>query len=310
MIVTLTLNPAIDRTIKIDRINPKDVTRVKKTIRDAAGKGINVSKVIASLGGDTVCSGFLAGVNGEYIKKALDKLHIENSFIDVQGETRENIKLHETELSNVIEINEQGPSITTSELDKLTNTLYSLLKQGDILVISGSIPKGVPNEYYKNIIEHFNHQDVKTVLDTSLDLLKISIEGKPFLIKPNLFELEKLCGKSLSSVEAILIEAKNIVNNGIKEVIVSLGKDGVLYVNKEKVYKVTVPEVDVESTVGAGDSFVAGYSYGLDSKKTIEQNLLYAASVATASCMTEGTQPGSIDDINEIYKNTKIEEVE
>ena len=309
MIVTLTLNPAIDRTIKVDQINQRDVTRVTKTIRDAAGKGINVSKVIHSLGGNTIAAGFLAGENGAFIKKALSALNISYNFVEVEGNTRENIKIQETNKNNVIEINESGPTITKEETNRLNNTLDKLLQPGDILVMSGSIPKGIENDYYKKLIEKHRQNNVKTILDTSLELLTIGLEGKPHIIKPNLYELEKLVGKELKTTTEIIQEARQICKQGIHQVIVSLGSEGVLYVDLDQVLKVTVPKVEVESTVGAGDSFVAGLSYSLDNNYSLENTLMYSASVATASCMTEGTNPGSKEDINEIYKKVKIEEV-
>ena len=309
MIVTLTLNPAIDRTIKVDQINQRDVTRVTKTIRDAAGKGINVSKVIHSLGGNTIATGFLAGENGAFIKKALSALNLSYNFVEVEGNTRENIKIQETNKNNVIEINESGPTITKEETNRLNNTLDKLLQPGDILVMSGSIPKGIEKDYYKKLIEKHRQNNVKTILDTSLELLTIGLEGKPHIIKPNLYELEKLVGKELKTTTEIIQEARQICKQGIHQVIVSLGSEGVLYVDLDQVLKVTVPKVEVESTVGAGDSFVAGLSYSLDNNYSLENTLMYSASVATASCMTEGTNPGSKEDINEIYKKVKIEEV-
>ncbi len=309
MVVTLTLNPAIDRTIKVPLLNQRDVTRVTSTRRDAAGKGINVSKVIASLQGDTVCTGFLAGDNGVFIQNQLDQLSIRTDFVQVSGETRENIKIQETDTNKVLEINELGPTISPSELQEITTKLDNLLQEGDVLVISGSMPKGINQDYYKTLLERYNAKGVTTLLDTSLHLLTRGIEGKPSIIKPNLYELEKLTGKTLSSNNDIIDEAKKLLQKGIKEVIVSMGKDGVLYISNNKVYKVTVPSVQVESTVGAGDSFVAGYSYALDNNFKLTKALRYAASVATASCKTEGTNPGSLEDITEIYKESTISEV-
>lgn len=309
MIVTLTLNPAIDRTIKVSRINQRDVTRVQKTLRDAAGKGINVSKVIKSLGGNTIATGFIAGENGEFIKKSLSSLTIPFDFIEVTGNTRENIKIQETEINNVIEINEIGPTISKNEIDNLIKKLDSLLQKGDILVMSGSIPKGVNKDFYKNLIIKYRKKSIITILDTSLELLKIGIEGVPQIIKPNLYELEKLVGKDLKTTEEIIKEARLLCKTGINQVLISLGSDGVLYVDLEKALRVSVPSVKVESTVGAGDSFVAALSYSLDNEYNLEKTLVFSASVATASCMTEGTNPGTKENIEQVYKQVKIKEV-
>jgi len=309
MVITLTLNPAIDRTIKVDEINDKDVTRVQKTLRDAAGKGINVSKVVASLGGSTICTGFLAGENGKYINDTLTKLGISTDFVWVDGETRENIKIQETTKNNVIEINEKGPNIEQEDLESIKQKLDTLLKRGDILVISGSVPTGVPINFYHDIIMKYNDLGVITILDTSLELLKQNLSANPKIIKPNLYELSKLVQKELETEKDIIKEARQLCDQGINEVIVSLGKDGSLYVNKEQVYKVTVPIIKVESTVGAGDSFVAGLSFAIEQGYEITKKLKFASSVASASCMAEGTNPGNDEDIDLIFKQTILKEV-
>ncbi len=309
MIYTLTLNPAIDITINVKLINHRDVTRVDKKIKDAAGKGINVSKVIASLNGESTSFGFVAGVNGEFIKQQLDQLQIKHSFTSIEGETRENIKILETKMSNVIEINESGPTINDDSLQELTNNLICALKKDDILVIAGSIPPGVKKCYYKHLIDTCNEIGVITVLDTSLSLLESAIEGVPSVIKPNLFELEQLTNKTLKSDQDIINEGLLLNEKGIKHVIVTLGKKGSIYVSKEKVYKIEVPEIKAKSTVGAGDSFVGGFVYMLSNQESILDSLVYASSVASASCLTEGTKPGSIDDINNIKEKISIGEV-
>jgi len=309
VIVTLTLNPAIDRYVKVKQISRIDVTRVLEVRKDPAGKGINVSKVIKKLGGKSIATGFIGGTNGEFILNKLADLKIENDFIKVQGETRENIKIHEVEIDNFLEINESGPFIEDFSVNALFDKLDELLNVGDTLVLSGSIPKGVPVDIYSKIITNAKRKGVMTVLDTSLILLKESLNAKPDIIKPNLYELEEFCGKTLNDDTDIIIEARKIVNIGINEVIVSLGKDGILYISDDVVFKVSVPTVKIESTVGAGDSFVGGLCFAYDNDYDLEEKLLFAASVATASVMTPGTNPGSIDEVNEILKNTKIKEV-
>lgn len=309
MIYTLTLNPAIDRTIIVDEISKVDVTRVQKTRRDAAGKGINVSKVIDSLGGTSVCLGFIAGENGRYIKNQLAQNNIKNVFVDVEGETRENIKVLQTNSSGMIELNEKGPIITKEDKEKLFNILDSLLVKNDVLAISGSIPQGLDVSIYKEIIERYKSKGVVIVLDASGDLFTVGIEGLPHIIKPNKYELEKYLNKPLVSDRDIALEAKKLIVKGIDKVIVSLGKEGAIYVDCENSYRVVVPSLEVKSTVGAGDSFVAGLCVGLSRFDDEQELIKYAASVGSASCLTEGTYPGTIEDIENIKEKILVQEI-
>jgi len=306
MIVTVTLNPAVDRTIKVEEINEKDVTRVKKTIRDAAGKGINVSKVICSLGGTTFATGFLGGSNGAFIQKELLKLKVPNDFVLVKGETRENMKIHETLTNRMLELNESGPLVNDSDVQKLLSVLDKMLHKEDVLVLSGSIPQGLDKNIYEVLIKRYRSKGIITILDTSLDLLKEGIKGNPNIIKPNLYELEQLVGKKLHSDDEIVAEARMLCKNGIDEVIVTLGKDGAILVNLNESLKIDAPSVKVESTVGAGDSFVGGISYSIDQGYGIEKRLKFATAVASASVMSEGTNPGKKEDIERLIELVQI----
>lgn len=309
MIYTVTLNPAIDRTVLVEEINEKDVTRVVKTVRDAAGKGINVSKVIASLGGESIATGFLAGSNGEFIQVEMISKHIKEAFVFVAGETRENIKLIETKTGKTLEINEAGPTIEPQYLDQFIKSLDRLLKKDDIVVLSGSIPGGIPTNIYQILIERYQELGITTILDSSKELLQLGIKGKPTIIKPNRYELELYSGKTLSTDQDIIEEALKICELGIKEVVITLGKEGAIFVSKEQSYKIESPQVTVQSSVGAGDSFVAGMAYALSQGYDIEKRLKYAASVAGACVMSEGTNPGKLSDVQRLFEFVKIEEI-
>jgi 1-phosphofructokinase len=307
MIYTLTLNPAVDHTIYVDEINNKDVTRVKKTIKDGAGKGINVSKVLRTLHVDSICLGFIAGDNGRYIKNELAKRDIPIGFIEVNGETRENIKLIITHENKVIELNEVGPKINSSNKKELIMKLDNLLKKDDILVISGSVPEGIEKTMYADIVDRY--KDVFTILDVSGELFTYGVQGLPNVIKPNLYELEQYANKSLKSDNAVIEVCKKLVEQGIEHVVVTLGSKGALYVSAEHVYKVEIPTVQAKSTVGAGDSFVAGLVYGFHHHFSVDKLLQYAAAVASASVKSEGTAKVDPEDINELFYLTKVKEI-
>ena len=306
MIYTLTLNPAIDRTIYTPSLNKEDVTRVEKTLRDAAGKGINTSKVLRQLNIESVCLGFIAGSNGQFIKNSLDTLNIRQNFIKIPGETRENIKLIEQNTNQIYEINESGPNLQSEHLLVLFKQL-DLLKSDDILILSGSAPKGVSSDIYQIIINRYPH--LFTILDASGPLFKAGIKAIPNVIKPNKFELEQYAGRELSTIEDIIGVSKDLLKDGIDYVFVSLGREGALVASIDKILHATVPSLKIKSTVGAGDSFVAGLARAFNEKQSLEDILRYASSVGSASVLSEGTASVNISDIDTLYNQINIKKL-
>ena len=306
MIYTLTLNPAIDRTIYTASLSKEDVTRVEKTIRDAAGKGINTSKVLKQLSVDSICLGFIAGANGQFIQNSLEALDIKQNFITVAGETRENIKLIEQSTHQIYEINESGPTLHQAHLDILFKQLDSL-KKDDILILSGSAPKGISSDIYETIIKTYPH--LFTILDSSGPLFKAGLNAKPNVIKPNKFELEQYAGRTLSTLEDIINVSKDILKSGIDYVFVSLGSSGSIVLSINETLHATVPSLKIKSTVGAGDSFVAGLAKTFNEKQSLEDILRYASSVGSASVLSEGTASVNISDIDTLYNQIKIKKI-
>lgn len=310
MIYTLTLNPAIDRTVYVDEVNFKDVTRVKKVTREAAGKGINVSKVIDSMNQKSKCVAFAGGRNGEFISDALCEKEIPYMIIQLEGNTRENIKVIPNDKGNVLELNESGCEIPADRLDKMYSYLDEYLIEDDILVLSGSVPSNLSDTIYYDIINRYRKKGVKTILDTSKDLFKEGLKGLPSVIKPNLYELEVYFGTEIKSVGEAIEYSKKLVESGVEEVLVTLGKDGSIYVSKDEVYKVSIPSVDVKGTVGAGDSYVAGYAIALQQKLPVVERLKYASAVSIASCLQPGSAPGKQNDVNDVLKNITVDKIE
>lgn len=299
MIYTITLNPAIDRTVFVSTINTKDVTRVLKTTRDAAGKGVNVARVIHALDEPVVCLGFLGGENGMFISEELERLGIKNHCIKIQKNTRENIKIVQEENANVIELNESGKKVEEHEIEAFMEHFTQSVSTEDIVILSGSIPNGVPSDIYHRLIKLCNQLEITTILDASGELFAHSITAGPSVIKPNLYELEQYLNESIQCDERVIEIANTFFKHNIKEIIVSMGKDGSIYVSKDIAYRIKGPSVHVRSTVGAGDSFVAGYSVGLQRHMDVKKRLQLATAVATASVETDGTMPGSM---TQVYK--------
>lgn len=309
MIITLTLNPAIDRTISIESLSKTDVNRVLDVRKDAAGKGINVARVVSSLGLKSLACGIVAGSNGAWIKKELDDLKINYLFHEVSGETRENIKVHVKETSDVIELNETGPKCSPKDLDSILKILKEVVKKDDILVLSGSAPKGLPVNVYQIIMDHLKDLEPIVILDTSNELLVEGMKSKPDIIKPNRHELEKYFNRNYQTTNEMIVDAKTLIQKGIKEVIISLGSKGSIFVSEKEVYHIKGIHVDAKSIIGAGDAFVGGLAYGIHMGYDTVKRLSYATAVATASVLTQGTMPGKNTDVLNFLKQIEIEKI-
>ncbi|HKL42427.1 MAG TPA: 1-phosphofructokinase [Clostridia bacterium] len=307
MIITVTLNPAVDKTINIDSFKINSVNRVWKSRKDAGGKGINVSKVLMELGENSVATGFLGGETGLAIKHYMEKIKINDKFITVAGETRENLKIVDPENNTFTDINDIGPSINNNNIDLLKKTIHELTVENELIVFSGSIPIGCPEEIYKELIEIAHKNDAYVILDTYGKPFKLALDGKPDLIKPNIEELEAYFNQKLEKIDEIVNIVQNkIIPKGIPSVVVSLGVEGALLINKDYYYKTTGLKVKVESTVGAGDAMVAGIAFSIKNNFDSKLQLLYGSAAATGNIMTPGTQTGDIETIKALLEKISI----
>lgn len=297
MIMTVTLNPAIDKTVEIDNFKVGTVNRISSMRLDAGGKGINVSKIVKLLGGRSKAFGILAGNNGQYIKNYMDSCGIENDFVFVDGETRTNIKVIDKLKSTNTDINESGPDTTAEEMELLEEKIFSMADGDTILVFSGSTPSSVPADIYKRMILKAKNYGIRSIMDCDGELLRQGIEAGPYLIKPNIYELEKLTGRSLPNMEEIIDAAKGIQKYGVDIVVVSHGEKGALFIDREDIIHAEGLKVDVKSTVGAGDSMVAALAYALDLNYPFEKAVVLAAASAAAKVTTSGSQPPELQDI-------------
>ncbi|HKL41573.1 MAG TPA: 1-phosphofructokinase [Clostridia bacterium] len=301
MIITVTLNPAIDQTVYIDNFQINEVNRIKSIRKDIGGKGINVSQNLNNLKKDNLCVSILAGLNGRFIKDALVYQGFNFKMFEVDGEVRINLKAVDLKNNTFTDINEPGFELSEEESQNIIRSIVELAKPDDILVLSGSVPKGFQSNVYQEIIENV---ECKTILDTSGELFVKGLEAKPYLIKPNIHELEELLNvEKISSEKEIVTSAKKLIENGVEIVVVSLGAQGSIYVTQDKTHKIEGKKVDVKSTVGAGDSMVAALAIALDENYTIENMAKFASAVSTASIMSEGSQPGDIKIIEELMNN-------
>jgi len=308
-IVTITLNPAVDRTLYFTQFNVGQVNRVGKERLDPAGKGINVAKVLKSLGYDVAVSGFLGQENANTFEDYFEAQGISNYFIKVDGATRVNTKIVDEASGQVSELNFPGIHDGTSNLQELENVIEQLAVESKFFVLSGSLPEEAPNDLYRKFTEMLKSYDCKVFLDTSGAALAEGIKAKPYAIKPNLDELKQFVGHSLDQEIDVLNAVERLISSGIAKVVISLGGKGALFADRNQRLLVRPPNVRVSSTVGAGDALVAGLVYGEAQGLSLTEQARWATAVAAASVAQPGTQAGQLNDVEKLLPKVIIEEM-
>lgn len=296
MIYTVTLNPSLDYIVGVEGFKEGQLNRTSSELILPGGKGINVSIVLQNLGVESVALGFMAGYTGQAIINLLKSYNVASDFVDVSdGLSRINIKLRNTSGNSVnseSEINGIGPVIKEEELGEFYSKLESL-EDGDVLVLSGSIPTSLPSDIYRIIMDKVSNRNILTVVDAGKDLLLKVLDRHPTLIKPNHIELGELFGVSIKSQDMAIDYARKLQGMGAVDVLVSMaGAGAVLVTGDGNAYKKDAPSGQVINSVGAGDSMVAGYLYGLmkpcdtmDSRYI--QALTYGLAAGSASAFSE-----------------------
>lgn len=305
MIYTVTLNPAIDKTVVIKNFNPGAVNRVKSVREDPGGKGINVSKCLKNLGAESTAAMILAGDTGRRLKTMVENLQIPVLAVWAEGENRTNLKIIDPERMENTDINEPGPAVNGKLLEELKLAIGSLIRPEDIVILSGSLPAGVDRSLYGAWTAYFRGLGACVYLDADGEPMHKGLAAVPYMIKPNDGELAALLGKNLT-VEEMLQEGKRLHDTGIAEVVISLGGDGALFVNADGVFWAEGLKVEVKSTVGAGDSMVAAMAFGQARKLEREKMLRLAIAMGAASVMQSGTQSPEADLVWELAEQVKI----
>lgn len=288
MIYTVTLNPALDRTVWVQKIQPDDSNRIEREQRFAGGKGIDVSKVLTSFGVSNKALGFIGGFAGEELEGLLLNQGVACDFIGISGETRTNIVVNDIGRRTQTVFSARGPEIKPFELMRMIHKIEKLEKP-DMVIISGSLPPGVHPEIYRKLTEIVKSAGGRVVLDTDGDALKVGIDGFPDVIKPNIHELSRLVSMELKEINEIIHAAQKIHGKGVGIVLVSMGAKGILLISETDQYVASPPDVKVKNTIGAGDSAVAGFVYGLTGGRSLKDALIYAVAAGTATTLRPGT---------------------
>ena len=301
MIYTITLNPALDYIIKLKELVPNEINTSESEYILPGGKGINVSIILKRLDVESVTLGFISGFTGKEIQKLVEKEKIKTDFINLEeGHSRINVKILEDEKETAI--NSKGPLVDNKSIEKLYQKLNNL-KENDILVLSGSIPKGIKEDIYEEICEEIKDKNVKIVVDSTKKLLLNTLKYRPFLIKPNHHELGEIFNVQIVNQDQAIEYAKKLQQKGARNVLVSMGEKGsVLLDENGKSYKKDVIKSrNVVNTVGAGDSMVAGFLAGYLKYKNYEDALKLG--IASASATVNNVFLGTKDEINEYFNS-------
>ncbi len=303
MIYTVTLNPAIDYYIVMDKFVEGELNSLRDGYTLAGGKGINVSKVLKNFGRENTALGFVGGFTGDYIKNSLKTYGVEGNFVELAENTRINIKMKTEEKES--EISGKSPVNTEENKKELLDSLKKI-KDGDVLVLSGSVPKTMGNEIYKDIIKKIP-KGVKVILDTRDEPFKFSLEAGVYLTKPNKNELSEFFEKELKTIEEIMEAGEKLRTMGSENVIVSMGKDGSMLITESGVYLGNAPVGKLVSSVGAGDSMVAGIIYGITGGNSIEDSYKYGIASGSATAFSEGLT--TLETMENLLKDIKIKKI-
>jgi 6-phosphofructokinase 2 len=301
-IITLTVNPAIDKSTTVAGMSPSNKLRCSTPVFDAGGGGINVSRAIKRLNGESLCMHLSGGDTGNRLVEILEEDSIDQLVVSTATRTRENFSVTDTTTNQQFRFGMPGSLIDESEWKEVLQRLEKLLKEGDYLVASGSLPAGVPNDFYKKVALICEKKNAKLILDTSGEPLLKAAKSGVYLLKPNLGELSAMCGVETVSVLELEDLAKEFLKKKTCEVlVVSLGPQGAMLITENITEHVLAPTVFAKSTIGAGDSMVAGMVFSLAQGKSLKEVVGFGVACGSATTMNSGTQLFNKEDVDKLY---------
>jgi 6-phosphofructokinase 2 len=302
MIVTITMNPAVDKSTSIDKLVSEKKMRCSELITEAGGGGINISKAIKELGGDSLAVFPSGGMNGKLIENYLSERQISFKSIPVAHETRENIVVRETDTNSQFRFVMPGAPLSEKEAHACFELLQQLEPRPTCIVASGSLPPGLPEDFFAQLGKVVKQLNARYIIDTSGKPLQLAAKEGVYLLKPNLGELSALVGKEHLEVNEVDDAAMEVVKQGSCEVmVVSMGATGALLVTRDGCEHIPTPTVKKQSTVGAGDSMVAGMMWMLSQEKPISEMARFGVACGTAATMNPGTQLFKKEDVYRLY---------
>ena len=306
MIYTVTLNPAIDRELTVSHIEYDTVLRALGWQIDFGGKGFNVSRMLRAMGTDSCAVGFVGGKSGKTLEEGLQALGIETDFVRVADETRTNISIVTSDHSHYLKVNEPGPEIPASRQAELMERIGRHIRSGDWWVVAGSLPPGVSETMYAEMVKVIEAGDAHSILDTSGPALAYGCRAGAYLVKPNASEAENLTGMAVQTPDDALKAASCIREMGAKMVVISLGKMGAVLSTDQQSWLAISPPIEESSPIGAGDALVGGLVWALSSGKSLSEALQWGVASGAASASLDGTAVGGREFVRSLYEQVTI----
>lgn len=306
MIITVTLNPALDKTASCCKVLPGALNRLNNIKVDAGGKGINVSKTIAALGGKTLATGFIGGSTGDEIDEILKNMGIETDFVRVSGHTRSNLKVL-TESLEITEFNEPGPEISAEEFFALKDKLTSLAGINSLFVFSGSIPQGLAPDTYRVLIEAVRKKGARAFLDADGEAFRHALSAKPDFVKPTIFELMQFYNEATEQPKKELVRlCERLIETGVGRVALSMGADGAIFVSPDEALFSPGIEVQVKSTVGAGDAMTGAFAFAFERGMNFRKSAALAMAASAGAVTTQGTHPSERRTVDALLRRVRL----
>jgi 1-phosphofructokinase family hexose kinase len=307
-IITITLNPAVDLACSVPEFSVGQVNRVATSRTDAGGKGVNIARLLRQFDLPVSATGFLGEENPHIFEKLFSDKGIEDLFVRVPGETRIGIKILDPTTHTTTDLNLPGLSPQKVHLLKLLDVVAEQAKTASIVIIAGSIPADIAPETVAQLVAVSKAQGAKVFVDTSGAALHQAINTQPFLVKPNINELSEYVGRPLSGLNEVVEEARKLITSGIETVVVSLGAEGAVFVDKNGFVQTRPPVIKVVSTVGAGDAMVGSLAAGFMQKMTLLESARLATAVSAAVVTHAGPGLSSLDEVKKIEDQVFVTE--
>ena len=307
MITGVCLNPSFDKTVEVDALALGEVNRIRSVRVDMGGKGVNVAVVARRLGLDALCIGCMGEQGAQHFTRLMDEEGLPHRFLTVPGAVRTNLKVVSRDGKGVTELNEPGAPLSGKAMEDFFALAKEEAARSEYVVLTGSLPPGCPDNTYGELIRAMG--GTRCILDAGGPVLRLGAEAGPFLLKPNLVELEQALGAQLRTLRAIRDAALIFLRKGASHVVVSMGAMGAMYVSEARTLYAPALRVEARSTVGAGDAMVGGMLLGLQKSGDMAQAFRYGIAAGAASVMTEGTQLIHPEDFERLVSQVKVQEV-
>jgi 1-phosphofructokinase family hexose kinase len=304
MIVTVTLNPGLDRTLLVPEILFNDVLRAAQSQQNAAGKGLNVSRALKALGVESLATGLLGGRTGQMLVDGLNALEIRHDFVTIAGETRTNVVILEGDSQRYVKVNEAGPTITDAEQRAFLDKVTAIAAPGDDWVFCGALTPGIQPNYYQSLIDIVQERGCRAFFDTSGEPLRLGCAARPFLVKPNLIEAEEATGIRVQDEAGAARAVRHFLNLGVSLVALSMGENGLLLASNQESVRVHCPRITVRNPTGAGDALLAGLVFGLSQKLPLEDVARWGVASGSAAAAREDTSFGDLAEVRALFERT------